>query len=886
MDSPLVATKLRIPYQPQPIVRRDRLITALENGISHYKLIQISAPAGYGKTTLLADWARSSRFPVGWFSLDEDDNDLTRFLRCLLQAWMAVQPDLRENRLDLLLGSLEPDREAVLTEFINTANEVPEPVVLVLDDTHLLDEPSIHEALAFLIDHLPPNLHFVMAGRSEPPLPLARYRARRELLELRGSDLQFSPAEAAEFLSKSMQFSLPEAEIALLQEQVEGWAAGLQLAALGLRRGGDALGQQVVSGRQRYIADYLSEDVLRQQPEEMQQFLLLTGILDRLSGPLCDAVTGRGDGQAMLERTERKNLFLAPLDDRREWYRYHPVFADFLTGELKRREPDQVAELHRRAAHWHLDHDLAEPAFRHALAAQEIGLVIEVFRHSLVLKLFSGEINLVKGWFDALPEEWQRSEPEMGFYQAAYYQLTGQFDACIRQLDEVERLAGEQSKDVQFLLARITALRCFIACARNDLVPAKSLAQQALRDLPEEELDIRQGLYGSLGDTYRRNGRWEKARECYLKTLELPSASSSRIMVVHAYGALADLALRQGSLEGAAAYWRRAINLINDRGNWGRLPLPLTGWVYIRMGEILLEWNELSAASDHLSRGLERTELGGDVHGLIAGYLLAGRLKLAEGDREGAAANLDRARPLVEQAPFPEWTSRFERLQVEIWLAQDRLAEAVEWASQMKLEESTETEAAPLAAARALIDKGDPPSLRQAGLLLEHMLAAAEKEGRLGLLIEALALQALAEWKRGDGPRALTALERALRLAEPEGYIRLFADLGLPMARLLQEARSRGVMADYVGRLLEAFRVLPPSPEAAGMPSRLPEPLTAREQEILAVVAAGLTNREIAKQLVISPETVKKHTASIYGKLGASSRTEAVARARALGLLE
>ena len=484
---------------------------------------------------------------------------------------------------------------------------------------------------------------------------------------------------------------------------------------------------------------------------------------------------------------------------------------------------------------------------------------------------------------------WYDSYPALRLGQAFFLGITGAFDACVRCLDEVEqRLALAESEQARWLMARVTAQHCFLACVQNELAEAQAYGNRALRDLREEDVAFRAGIHHSLGDTYRQNGRWEEARANYLEVLNLPNHPAFRIESVHVFGALADLDLRQGELLNAAAYWRKALAAIQDQANWGNLPLPLAGWVYIRMGEILYEWNQLAEAGDHVARGLKRAELGGDVQARIAGYLVTSRLKLTENDIEAAAAYLELARPLVEQAPFPDWTSRFERLQVELWLAQDRLRAAVIWADERlqsgRLEGRPESEAAHLAVARVLIVKGDAPAIERAKALLKDLIEAAEGEGRTGLSIESLALQALAEWKRSERAGAMTALERALRLAEPEGYTRLFVDLGLPMARLLQEARSRTVMPDYVDQLLAAFGAglsFPAHAEAA-----LPEPLSPREQEILERLAAGLTNREIAEQLVISAETVKKHTGSIYGKLGVRSRTEAAAKARVLGLLD
>jgi LuxR family maltose regulon positive regulatory protein len=431
-----------------------------------------------------------------------------------------------------------------------------------------------------------------------------------------------------------------------------------------------------------------------------------------------------------------------------------------------------------------------------------------------------------------------------------------------------------------------------MACIQNDLAQAEEYADQALRDLRDESLSFRASIYHALGDIYRRNGRWEEAHASYLKVLSFAHAPDfrlqSRVQGVHVLGALADLELRQGRLRNAAGYWRKALATIQEWESWGRLELPLIGWVYIRMGEILYEWNEMEEANDHLSQGLERAKLGGDPQAIIAGYLLAGRLKLAAGDLETAAQYLEQARPLIENAPFPDWIARFGRFQLEVWLAQDRLRAAVGWADEMLQDDTLkgplESEEAQLAMARVLIIKGDTPSLVRALALLKHLLQAAEAEGRAGIVVETLVLQALAHWRRGDPANAMTTLERALRLAEPEGYVRLFADLGLPMGRLLQEAHSRDVMPDYVAKLLAAF--VGDLAVPASMSGALPEPLSLREQEVLQRIAAGLTNREIAEALVISPETVKKHTGSIYGKLGVRSRTKAVTRARELDLLD
>ena len=889
MNASLLATKTRIPPPTHHVVRRPRLVDALEHALCDHKLVLVSTPAGYGKTTLLSQWAHASRLPVAWLSLGEEDNDPDRFFRYLVRAWEAVQPGVGDGPLGLLLGALAPDRDAVLAAFVNVAADLPDRTVFVLDDYHLIDEPSIHQALAFLLDHLPPTLHFMLAGRGEPPLPLARYRARHELLEFRADELKFLPDETADFLNRLMALDLTNDEIVTLHAQLEGWIAGVQLVSLTLRHHREATDPLVVSGRHRFIADYLCEDVLAHLPEDLRRFLLQTSILDRLCGSLCDAVTGRAGGQEMLELLERENLFLVPLDDNRAWFRYHRLFADVLHEELRRRHPDAVAQLHRRAAGWYLAEDLSEPAFQHAVAGDDLPLGVQIVDRYANAMLQSGEFRDLQRWLDSIPPAWYAAHPALDLARAGLLAFTGAFDACVRCVDDVEqRLLQAEGEDARRQRAKVTAIRCAMACMQNDLPRAAALADQALRDLPAEDLGFRPLVYGALGDSYRQNGHWDKAKESYLKVLNFAHAPAVRVESAHFFGALADLELRQGRLRVAAGYWREALTAVQEPENWGRLELPVIGWVYLRMGERLYEWNDLTAARDHLERGLARAELGGDVRALIAGYVIVARLKLTEGAVGAAAEYLERARPLVEGAPFADWTSRYERVRLDLWLAQDRLRAAVDWADVMlrdgALEGRPEREIAQLALARALVAKGDAPSRERALALLQRLLQAAAAEGRAGIQIEALAMQALARWGSGDRAGAMTALEHALRLAAPEGYVRLFADLGLPLARLLQEARSRGVMPDYVATLLAACGADLALPASVG--GALPEPLSDREQEVLGLIAAGLTNREIADRLVISPETVKKHTASVFGKLGVGNRTEAAARARALDLLE
>src|SRR5215211_4321415 len=425
MDLSLLATRLRIPPQTHQQVRRDRLVDDLEFHIPSYKLVLISAPAGYGKTTLLSQWARASRFPAAWLSVGKEDDDADRFLRSLVASWEAVQPDVGDSPVGLLVGAMAPDRDAVLSAFLNVAAGVPDHMVFVLDDYHLIEDSSAHAALTFLLDHLPPTLHVVLAGRAEPPLPLARYRARQELLELRTEELHFSVDETGEFLNRMMGLDLGQDEIVSLHSQLEGWIAGLQLVSLSLRHHREAVDALTVSGRHRYIADYLSEDVLARLPEDFRLFLLRTSILDRLSGPLCDTVIERHDSQELLEILERENLFLVPLDDDRQWFRYHRLFGDFLREELRRRHAGEIAGLHRRAAWWHLANDLPDQAIHHAVAGNDPEVAGRVFERYVNIKLNCGELNDVARWLDSLPPEWTPAYPALDLARAGLLLFTG-----------------------------------------------------------------------------------------------------------------------------------------------------------------------------------------------------------------------------------------------------------------------------------------------------------------------------------------------------------------------------------------------------------------------------------------------------------------------------
>lgn len=884
MSAELLATKLQIPLLPRRLVERGSLLHLLEQEVPVHRVALVSAPAGYGKTTLLAQWARQSQHGVVWYAVGPEDDDPERFFRGLVAAWSLIQPEILETRLNTVLAGMAPDLDHVRTAFVNAGGPVAGHTVFILEDIHLLRDVDVFQSLAFVLDHLPPTLHFVFSGRAMPAIPMTRYLARGELLRLDADTLRFSLQETEKFL-RIVNGKEPGDRAVRLHERLEGWVAGIQLASLPLKKDASSDVVPAITGRHRFISDYIREDVLAYLPDDQVRFLLETSILDRLGESVCNAVTDRDDSHDMLRALERQNLFLEPLDENREWYRYHRLFADVLREELVRTAPEAVAGLHRRAARWYFARGLPDAAFRHAVAADddETGIaVIDLYSNEM---LNTGRFRQLKDWLSAIPTRWKEAYPVLRLPEAGLMLFAGALDQGLHRIDEIEQRLQERGRpDAEWQLARTQAVRCFMSCFRGDLDAATYWANQSLARLRESDVSYRIDIYHALGDTYRAHGRWDEAEAMYRKTVDVAQGRMPVYYEPHVYGALADLELQRGNLGIAKGHWAKALESIRKQENFGRLPYPLIGWVYVRLGELAYEWNELDSARDYLERGRENAELGGDIRWRAAADFLEARLGMATGELAAATDALDHAASLLEGAAFPEWTARLDRLRIELWLKLGETNRAARHAEVLMQEDVGQPErvAVQLAIARVCVVAGVPVSRDKVANLLEDVLGVATGQGRKGVHLEALAIQALFRHGTGSRAEALLSLQEALELGEREGYVRMFVDLGLPMARLLQEARARGLMSDYVGRLLAAYGDY----GSPGETRDLPEPLTPREIEVLHHVSAGLTNEEIADVLFISPETVKKHTSSIYGKLGVANRTEAAARARKLDILD
>ena len=782
----LLATKLHVPRQQPGFVARPRLVHALDEGLAR-RLILVSAPAGSGKTALLAGWARRDDRPVAWLSLDAGDNDPARFWRHAVAALDRARPGIAE-RVGALLGPPAPASfEGLVTALINELAAQPgqDELLLVLDDYHLTDAQQVHEPLAFLLEHLPPGVHLVLASRSDPPLPLARLRAGGQLSELRAGDLRFTAEEAAALLQETAGDALPGSAVAALAARTEGWAAGLQLAALSLQGQADPTGfVAAFSGSHRYVLDYLTDEVLEGQTGQVREFLLETSVLDRLSGGLCDAVTGRTGGQVMLERVERANLFLVPLDEVRGWWRYHHLFADLLRARLRDEQPGRAAQLHRNAAAWFEQRGLADEAIQHAATAGEMTWAARLIERHVDERILRGEGATLARWLAVLPADLVSARPRL----------------CLAQT--------------------------FVAVAESDV-----------------EAD-------RLGQVLRAQARLDAALGTYQQALEITAAPQPA---------------------GPACGGR--------------------GVAYQR--------NDLDTAVGHVTEGIARCRHYGDTQALATGLATLAWVRQAQGDAAGALDAMGEAGRAAPSSGVTSLLNPVPAQRARLLLAQGDVAAAARWTQQRGLgagdEVSYQQEREYLVLVRVLLARNRPDD---AVSLLKRLHAAAVGQGRTGSVIEIRALQALALAALGEENAAVDTLAQALMLGCPQGYVRVFADEGAPMSALLarlvaaqktDNAAARGVPLGCLARLLRAFGGPPAAAgarqHAATAVPGLVEHLTARELEILALLAAGTPNPRIAEQLVVSLDTVKKHVSHLLGKLGAANRTEAVTRARELGLI-
>jgi LuxR family maltose regulon positive regulatory protein len=908
---PLLETKLQPPPARPALVDRPRLLDHLARGLAG-PLTLVAAPPGSGKSTLLAAWRDSPRgreAALAFVALDAADDDPPRFWTYVCAALARVRPGAADAALALLRAPQPPPMSAVLTALLNGLAG-GDDLILALDDYHTITAPAIHEGVAFLLDHLPPHLHLLLLTRLDPPLPLARLRARGYLTELRAADLRFSDEEAGAFLAGTMGLALGRDDVAALAGRTEGWIAGLQLAGLALR-GRDDPGAFVAAfargaaGSQRYIFDYLLDEVVARQPADVQRFLLHTAVLDRLCGPLCDALLAGGDegppvggqGEALLARLEAANLFLVPLDEEGRWYRYHHLFADVLRVRLRRDRPELLPALHLRASRWFAAAGLVAEAVGHALAAGDAERAADLLRPIALAMALGGRHGELLPWFDRLPAGAVARRPGLGLAAAWAHFFAHRMAECDRQLDQVE--AGARAAGDTGMLGAALALRSHAARQGGDAATAIRTAREALALLPAGEMGQRRVAALALGIALRLAGDAPAAAAALAEARALARAGGEDPGLIFATNALAEVRTLQGALDEAVALFREGLAVAGECLRY----YTLGG--HLELGDVLRERDELDAAELHLRASLELAEETGRAPLVPRGYVALARVLRARGDEHDADAALESALALAAGSGNRSLLRYAAAHRARLALARGDLAAPERWATEIAgVGEPPDIalpafarEAEGLTRARLHLARGSPGDALR---LLADLAADAATAGRAGSLVEIHLLQALAREAAGDRRAALDALEHALLLGAPGGYVRVFADEGERVALLLREVAPTSAAAAHARRVLaaspttESARVAaPPATDMKLGPLHASvaeerdtpiEPLSAREIEVLRLLVAGAANAVIARELSVSPFTVKRHVSSILGKLGAGSRTAAAARARALGL--
>jgi LuxR family maltose regulon positive regulatory protein len=875
MATALLKTKLRAPPGRSERVLRERLIDRLSAGVQG-RLTLVSAPAGFGKTTLVTEWVQRAGRSFTWLSLDEHDNDPARFLTYLVAALQEIDPGIGQAVQAMLQAPQPPAPEPLLTALANDVAATSHAFLLVLDDYHLIHTPLVHQQLAFLLAHQPSQMHLVIITREDPPLPLARLRARGHMAEIRQADLQFTVEEADEFLRQVMGIAISPSEVAALHGRTEGWIAGLQLAGLSLR-GHDDVERFVESftGSHRYILDYLIEEVFWQQPPDVQDFLLRTSILDRLTASLCAAVSGRDDSREVLLALEQANLFIVPLDSSRQWYRYHRLFADLLRQQFRIAGlADVAACLHERASEWYEAEGFPDDAVQHALAASDWERAADLIPRFGDALMMRGEIVTLLGWLRSMPEEEVRARPGLCLAQSWALILTGEPGAAQSYLGEAE---GSVQDDPD-LLSGIIAAQAYAARARGDDERTIELSERALSLLPETDANSRSVVAVNLGIAYWSGGRLEDAQRALTVAREAAHRSGNHYAGLTALSFLGVILAARGRLHEGADLLRQAIGL--GEGS------PAVALAYNDLGALLYEWNDLEAAGECLQRGIGLGQRSGNVEILSGGYRTLARLRQVQGDGSGALDAVRHVHRLAAEGPASPFSrSRGAACHLQIALAQDDLAMAMRWAECV----TEEADASPfyphlgLAQARLLLAQNETAAAA------EHLQAAYARAAGAGWqfgMVETRLLQALSAPTPGSG---LALLADALALAQPEGYVRTFLDKGQPMVGLLRQAATHGIAPDYTARLLTAFEAEVPAvsdavrPRLTGQP--LIEPLSERELAVLQLLVEGRTYHEIAQALFVSVNTIKTHLKNVYGKLGVHSRRAAAAKAEDLGLI-
>jgi len=903
---PLLTTKLHIPAPRPDLVPRPHLIKRLDAGLQG-KFTLISAPAGYGKSTLVSEWIARAKIPVAWLSLDASENDITQFFIYLIAALQQINPNIGVDVQSILDAGADPPIENLLTALVNDITASAPRFALVMDDYHLIQEIKVHQAIDFLFDHFPPGMHMVILSRIDPPMSLGRLRVQQELTEIREADLRFTHDEVAAFLNQKMGLALSNQDIQNLETRTEGWIAGLQLAALTLRGRPDK--HDLIadfSGSHRHLIDYLVHEVLSQQPDNVQMFLLCTSILERFNASLCNALTQQISGREMLIFLEKANLFLISTDNERQWYRYHQLFADFLQQRLRESQPEIVPELFIRASQWYEAQSMMEAAIDHAFTGGDENRAARLLdEYAETLLITNSDVNQMLRWANKLPVEARAQFTRLCIYHAWALQFEYQLESVEPTLALVEAHLNDptrlpESFPPAVITGHINTIRAYTATKRGEFERSVNLSLATLEGLPDEDtkdvLLLRGVTMLGLGMGYFNLGQMEAAYQAYQTALPLNQQIGNRYAALSCIHYMMFVDIDRGTLNRALANGEMGLLWIEEwSGLEGRQGRPARMLAHLRwnVGRVLYERDELDKAAEYLYKAAEYYEFVGSWH-RIRGYAYLVDLNLALGEIEVALRYFRKLKhisliPGISLSDIPVAAMVAER---NLNLSQHRpeldnlFTEAIEWAesSGLKPDEKIryyEQEYEFLILARVWIAQG---KREEAIHLLDRLIISAEDSGLNGELIAVLSLQAIALYKLGKIDVAYKCISRALEFGEPEGYVRTFVDLGSPMQDLLGIVAQRGSAPNYINKLLAAF------PTATVQPARLEireliEPLSDRETQILRLLSARYTYREISEELYLSLNTVKWYTKNIYNKLGVSKKSQAAARARELGLL-
>jgi LuxR family maltose regulon positive regulatory protein len=884
-------TKICVPPLRPGWISRSRLDKRMDEGFER-KLILLSAPAGFGKTTLLVEWIHQYKIPAAWFSIDKRDNDPQHFLAYVILGLQSLEAAIGEVALTMLRSPQPPPIEPILINLLNDVNRISTDFAFVLDDYHLVDAKPIHNMITFLLENLAEQMHMIIATRSDPPLPLARLRSQNLLTELRAADLSFTNDEATRLFNQNIDLQLSARDIQLIETRTEGWAAGLQLAALSLQGRKDPSGFiKGFKGDNRYIADYLTEEVLNRQPEDLRNFLLKTSILGRLCGPLCDTVTDQENSEQVLNDLEKANLFVIPLDDERRWYRYHHLFADLLEQRLRAQQSDLIPELHRRASQWFTNNGFKNEAVDHAFWAQDYDRAVELMEEIAETDWDRARESQLLQWFKKLPDEKIDANPRLCIFYARELFKSGYMDDTEKRLQAAEQMlktapGGDLNKEG--LLGRIAVIRAYMLTRTGDLSGTVDFSSQALKLLPEKDLNWRSVAATLLGMGYG-TGRLVEQQDAFGKAMEISKAAGNIYYHIFAGSCLASAMVQSGRLKEARDFIRQMLDLAIENGIE---QTGIGGSLFGNLGLILCEWNEFEEGIRLIHKGIELSELGRDPVLVAVCQLSLLRALIYQMDLTGVVKLMEELNERARNFVLPSWIAHLiSAFNVFGWLGSGNLDAALQWAKERglsaddKLDVQHEVEY--LALAHILIAQN---KLDEADQLLQRLIKNAAAGHRVYMLIEMRLWRVLIFTLMADTAAALAELKLALALAEPGGFIMIFVSKGNHVAELLEEilavkkqdhdAAEAGFSLSYARKIRSVFKAITP-PKIEG----LMDPISERELEVLQLIAAGLSNKEIAEKLFISLNTVKTHTKNINSKLDVSSRTRAVARAKELGLL-